>query len=177
MEGWEREMWYDDTGLPWVMPSPNMPTLDTATVYPGMCLLEGTNLSEGRGTTRPFEIFGAPWIDGRDLTRKLNRLDLPGVRFREAGFEPTFQKHAGAFCQGAQIHVLDRNSLLPFRTGIEIIDAIRCAPETPRHCAIEQATLSEIRGKIEKQIKNTFLKRMQAPIGVRPILKAWMELN
>ncbi len=125
MEGWERGMWYDDTGLPWVMPSPNMPTLDTATVYPGMCLLEGTNLSEGRGATRPFEIFGAPWIDGRDLTRKLNRLGLPGVRFREAGFEPTFQKHAGEVCHGAQIHVRDRDAYLPFRTGVEILDAIR----------------------------------------------------
>jgi uncharacterized protein YbbC (DUF1343 family) len=125
MEGWERPMWHDDTGLPWVMPSPNMPTLDTATVYPGMCLLEGTNLSEGRGTTRPFEIFGAPWIDGPAFVERLRCLGLPGVRFREAAFEPTFQKHAGEVCRGAQIHVTDRRSYLPVRTGMEIIRVAR----------------------------------------------------
>lgn len=123
--GWDRAMWHDDTGLPWVMPSPNMPTLDTATVYPGMCLLEGTNLSEGRGTTRPFEIFGAPWIDGPGFCRKLNALGLPGAHFREVAFEPTFQKHSGAVCRGAQIHVTDREAFLPWRTGIEIIRLAR----------------------------------------------------
>jgi uncharacterized protein YbbC (DUF1343 family) len=125
MEGWERSQWHDETGLPWVLPSPNMPTLDTATVYPGMCLLEGTNLSEGRGTTRPFELFGAPWIDERDFCRKLNELGLPGVHFREAAFEPTFQKHAGKVCRGAQMHVTDRDTFLPWRTGIEIIRLAR----------------------------------------------------
>ena len=131
MEGWERSMWHDDTGLPWVMPSPNMPTLDTATVYPGMCLLEGTNLSEARGTTRPFELFGAPWIDGWRFTQKLNRLGLPGVHFREAAFEPTFQKHAGKVCRGSQIHVTDRDSFLPWQTGMEIIRLARA--ENPDH--------------------------------------------
>lgn len=131
LSGWDRSCWHDETGLPWVMPSPNMPTLDTAIVYPGMCLLEGTNLSEGRGTTRPFELFGAPWIDGPSFCRKLNALDLPGVHFREAAFEPTFQKHAGAVCRGAQIHVRDRDIFLPWKTGIEII---RLARETsPDH--------------------------------------------
>jgi uncharacterized protein YbbC (DUF1343 family) len=125
MKNWERAMWFDQTGLPWVMPSPNMPTLDTATVYPGMCLFEGTNISEGRGTTRPFEIFGAPFIDAEKLCAELNGLKLPGVFFRENYFQPTFQKFAGHLCGGAQLHVVDRNSFQPFKTGIEIIRAIR----------------------------------------------------
>jgi uncharacterized protein YbbC (DUF1343 family) len=125
MKGWERAMWFDETGLPWVMPSPNMPTLDTAIVYPGMCLLEGTNLSEGRGTTRPFEIFGAPFIEAEGFARELNQLQLPGVHFRENWFQPSFQKFAGQICGGAQLHVADRNSFLPYRTGIEIIRTVR----------------------------------------------------
>ena len=118
-------MWFDDTGLPWVMPSPNMPTLDTATVYPGMCLLEGTNLSEGRGTTRPFELFGTPFIDAAELTRELNQLGLPGTHFRENWFQPTFHKFAGEMCGGAQLHVTDRNQFTPYRTGLEIIRTVR----------------------------------------------------
>jgi uncharacterized protein YbbC (DUF1343 family) len=125
MKNWERAMWFDQTGLPWVMPSPNMPTLDTATVYPGMCLLEGTNISEGRGTTRPFEIFGAPFIDTELLCRELNDLNLPGVFFRENYFKPAFQKFAGQLCGGSQLHVTDRNVFRPFQTGVEIIRCIR----------------------------------------------------
>jgi len=125
MKHWEREMWFDQTGLPWVMPTPNMPTLDTATVYVGMCLLEATNISEGRGTTRPFEMFGAPFIDAEALCRELNGLGLPGVFFRENYFQPTFHKFAGELCSGAQLHVIDRESFLPFLTGVEIIKCIR----------------------------------------------------
>jgi len=125
MENWERAMWFDQTGLPWVMPSPNMPTLDTATVYPGMCLLEATNISEGRGTARPFEIFGAPFIDAEILRRELNDLKLSGVFFRENYFQPTFHKFAGKLCRGAQLHVLDRDKFRPFKTGVEIIKRIR----------------------------------------------------
>ncbi|MEM1297253.1 MAG: DUF1343 domain-containing protein [Verrucomicrobiota bacterium] len=125
IDGWEREMWHDDTGLPWTIPSPNMPTLDTATVYPGMCLLEGTNLSEGRGTTRPFELFGAPWIKEEVFTRELNQLGLPGCHFRSLSFEPTFQKHAGVICHGAQLHVTDRDCFLPLRTAMEILRLVR----------------------------------------------------
>lgn len=124
MKNWERQMWFDDTGLPWVMPSPNMPTLDTATVYPGMCLLEGTNLSEGRGTTRPFEIFGAPFIDPEALIRRLNEFKLPGVVFRPLYFQPTFQKYSGKLCCGAQIHIINRERFRPFKTGVAIIKAI-----------------------------------------------------
>lgn len=121
MQGWTRKMWFDETALPWVMPSPNMPTLDTAIVYPGMCLLEGTNLSEGRGTTRPFEIFGAPFIDPDGLMKKLQSYKLPGVLFRPMYFEPTFQKHAGKICGGAQIHITNREKYKPFKTGVAIL--------------------------------------------------------
>jgi uncharacterized protein YbbC (DUF1343 family) len=125
MKNWKREMWLDQTGLSWVMPSPNMPTLDTATVYPGMCLLEGTNISEGRGTTRPFEIFGAPFINAEMLSKELNKLKLPGVFFRGNYFEPTFHKFAGELCGGAQIHLTGRNEFRPFQTGIEVIRCMR----------------------------------------------------
>jgi uncharacterized protein YbbC (DUF1343 family) len=124
MEGWERKMWYDETRLAWVIPSPNMPTLDTATVYPGQVLWEGTNISEGRGTTKPFENFGAPWIDGYELTKRLNELLLPGLRFREAWFTPTFSKYRGELCGGAQIHVTDRNRYRPFASTLYIIKTV-----------------------------------------------------
>ena len=125
MEGWRRPSWLDETDLPWVMPSPNMPTLDTATVYPGACLIEGTNLSEGRGTTRPFEIVGAPWIDAYRLVSELEKEELPGVVFRPLQFQPTFHKFAGQVCGGLQQHVLDRRAYRPLRTGISIVSATR----------------------------------------------------
>lgn len=125
MRGWRRSMWWDETGLPWVIPSPNMPTVNTATVYPGMCLLEGTNLSEGRGTTHPFEIFGAPWLDPFRLAERLNSIGLPGVRFRPHYFMPTFQKHAGKVCGGAELHVTNRDVLEPYRTGLWIVKVAR----------------------------------------------------
>ena len=124
MKGWKRKMWFDETGLQWVMPSPNIPTLDTAIVYPGMCLLEGTNLSEGRGTTRPFEIFGAPFIEPGALIKELKKFKLPGVNFRPMYFQPTFQKYANKLCGGAQIHVINREKFKPFKTGVAIIKAI-----------------------------------------------------
>lgn len=125
MEGWKRNMWYDQTGLHWVAPSPNIPTLQTATVYPGQVFLEGTNISEGRGTTQPFELFGAPWIDGYALARNLSELDLPGAEFREAWFTPSFSKYVGQTCGGAQLHVVDRDSFRPFETALHIIKAVR----------------------------------------------------
>ncbi len=124
MQGWKRAMWFDDTKLPWIIPSPNMPTLDTALVYPGMCLFEGTNISEGRGTTRPFEIFGAPFIHAETVVSVLREFRLPGVSFRPHSFQPTFQKHAGLLCGGAQIHVTDREKFKPFKTGVAILKAI-----------------------------------------------------
>jgi uncharacterized protein YbbC (DUF1343 family) len=125
MQGWKRQDWFDQTGLPWIQPSPNLPTLDSATVYPGSVLVEGTCLSEGRGTTRPFELIGAPFIGSRPYAERLNALDLPGVRFRPAYFEPTFQKWAGQMCGGIQIHVTDRERFEPYLTGIAVISVAR----------------------------------------------------
>jgi uncharacterized protein YbbC (DUF1343 family) len=121
MEGWRREMFADETRLPWVMPSPNMPTLDTAVVYPGTVLFEGTLLSEGRGTTRPFELVGAPGIEAERFAREMNALGLPGAVFRPAMFEPTFQKHAKQACGGCQVHVTDRRAFKPVLTGAALI--------------------------------------------------------
>jgi uncharacterized protein YbbC (DUF1343 family) len=123
LQGWERKMWFDNTGLPWVMPSPNMPTLDTAMVYPGMCLLEGTNLSEGRGTSRPFEIFGAPYVKPEMLLKRLQEFRLSGVVFRPLHYQPTFQKYSGLLCGGAQLHVTKREKFRPFKTGVAVIKA------------------------------------------------------
>ena len=123
MEGWSRAMYHDESGAPWVIPSPNLPTLDSAIVYPGMVLLEGTWLSEGRGTTRPFELAGAPGIDPEELARRLNAHGLPGVQVRPATFEPTFQKHAGDACGGCQLHVTDRRAFRPVVTAAALIAA------------------------------------------------------
>jgi uncharacterized protein YbbC (DUF1343 family) len=125
MRGWHRRMHFEDTGLPWVLPSPNMPTVDTAFVYPGACLIEGTNLSEGRGTTRPFELVGAPWLDGHALAAALEKEPLDGVRFRPAAFTPTFQKHAGRPCAGVQVHVTDRGRFDAFLTYVLLIHHAR----------------------------------------------------
>jgi uncharacterized protein YbbC (DUF1343 family) len=121
MSGWSRALWYDETDGPWVLPSPNMPTVDTAGVFPGTVHLEGTQMSEGRGTTRPFEIVGAPYIDAEDYAAALLDLNLPGVYFRSSVFLPTFQKHAGKPCGGVQIHVTDRQKFKPAITGIAIV--------------------------------------------------------
>jgi len=121
MQGWSRSDYFDDLDLRWIPPSPNMPLVDTAVVYPGMCLLEGTNISEGRGTTRPFETFGAPYVRAWDLARKLNDLDLPGVRFRPIQFQPTFQKHSGELCGGCFLHVTDRRAFQPVLTAFAVI--------------------------------------------------------
>jgi uncharacterized protein YbbC (DUF1343 family) len=121
MEGWSRDLWFDETSLPWVLPSPNMPTLDSATVFPGTVHLEGTQMSEGRGTTRPFELLGAPYIEPGVFARQLEALRLPGVKFRPTNFLPTFQKHSGVTCGGVQIHVLDRQEFKPVKTGVAVV--------------------------------------------------------
>ena len=125
MDGWDRRAYFDETGLPWVMPSPNMPTVDTATVYPGSVMLEGIEISEGRGTTRPFEILGAPYIEPYALTEELSRAGLSGVFFRPLHFQPTFHKFSGEVCGGVQIHVTDRRKFKPVATGIAVISATR----------------------------------------------------
>jgi uncharacterized protein YbbC (DUF1343 family) len=124
-EGYRRNLWHDQTTVPWVMPSPNMPSLDTAIVYPGQCLFEGTNLSEGRGTTRPFEIVGAPWLDADRTAQALNDLRLPGVTFRPVNFRPTFQKWQGQLCGGVQLHVTDRELFQSVRSGLAILQELR----------------------------------------------------
>src|SRR5713101_6258107 len=121
MLGWKRAMLWEDTGLPWVAPSPNMPTPDTARVYPGGCLVEGTDLSEGRGTTRPFEWIGAPFLDAARLVRALTRRGLPGVTFRAAAFQPAFHKYRGQLCQGVQLHLPDAARFKPFATYLALI--------------------------------------------------------
>lgn len=123
MQGWQREAWHDDTDAPWVMPSPNIPTLESAIVFPGTVHFEGTQLSEGRGTTRPFELVGAPYIVPQEYAAKLNRFGLRGVFFRSCVFRPTFQKHAGISCGGVQIHVLDRCEFEPVIVGIAMVKA------------------------------------------------------
>ena len=130
MKGWSRAQYWDDTGLPWVLPSPNIPSVESAAVYPGTVMLEGTNVSEGRGTNRPFDLVGAPWAVPEKIARHLNGLDLPGVRFRPALFEPTFHKHANIACGGCQVHVLDRATFRPVHAGVAVIDAfLRAGPD------------------------------------------------
>ena len=121
MQGWSRELWLDETDAPWVLPSPNMPTLDSATVFPGTVHLEGTQLSEGRGTTRPFELIGAPFIESTEYASALMKQGFPGVHFRPCGFQPTFQKHAGRTCGGVQIHVTDRREFEPVIVGVAAV--------------------------------------------------------
>lgn len=123
--GWQRTMWFDDTELPWVPTSPGIPKLETAAVYPGTCLIEGTNLSEGRGTTLPFELVGAPWIDGWALADALNELALPGVKFRPVQFEPIASKWAGQECNGTQLHILDRQAFRPVAAGLHLVATVK----------------------------------------------------
>ncbi len=132
VEGWDRTLYGDETGAPWAMPSPNMPTVDTAVVYPGACLLEATNLSEGRGTTRPFETFGAPWLDAYDLAKRLK--DLPGCVLRPLEFQPTFNKYRGQVCRGCFLHVTDRRAFRPVETYLRIIE------ETIRQTGLHDAS-------------------------------------
>lgn len=127
-EGWTREMWWDETGLPLVSPSPNLPTLNSLIVYTATCILEATTLSEGRGSTLPFEMIGAPWIDGNALASELNARRLPGVTFRATGFTPSFSKHQGEMCEGVQLHITDRNTFRPVSTGVHIVQALQHLP-------------------------------------------------
>ncbi|HEU4616232.1 MAG TPA: DUF1343 domain-containing protein [Kofleriaceae bacterium] len=129
MRGWQRDMYFEHTGLPWVLPSPNMPTVDTALVYPGMCLVEGTELSEARGTTRPFELSGEPWLDGHRLARDMTAMNLPGCVLRPVVYTPTFHKHARQACGGIQIHVTNADAFRPYRTGVAFLKA--CHDQDP----------------------------------------------
>ncbi len=142
--GWHREQWFDQTGLEWISPSPNMPTVTTAAVYPGLCLIEGTNLSEGRGTTRPFELVGAPWLNSRELAERLNRLQLPGVRFREQAFTPTFSKYRDEQTPGIQIHIVDRDSFHPLPTVLHLLKEVRRLH--PQQLVFDEASFDRLVG-------------------------------
>jgi uncharacterized protein YbbC (DUF1343 family) len=176
MEDWERTMWFDQTGLPWIIPSPNMPTLETATVYPGQVYLEGTNVSEGRGTTRPFELFGAPWINGYTLAAKLNALGLPGAAFREAWFTPTFSKFQGQLCGGCQVHVTDRSLYRSFATALHVIKAIRdmCADKFEFHKDYFDKIMGTSKVREALEVGRTVPAILE---GLKPGIAAFAELR
>jgi uncharacterized protein YbbC (DUF1343 family) len=174
MDGWTRDMYFDETGLPWVMPSPNMPTLDTAIVYPGAVLFEGTNVSEGRGTTRPFEITGAPWPVAERFAGQMNALGLAGVLFRPAVFEPTFQKHARTACAGCQMHVLDRRAFTPVEAGVALIKAFRDAGPTQFAWRQPPYEYEHTRMPIDILAGSSELReQIEAGVSAREIARSW----
>lgn len=174
MKGWRREMYHDDSGAPWVMPSPNMPTIDSAIVYPGTVLFEGTNVSEGRGTTRPFELLGAPWVVAEPFAKGLNQRGVPGVVFRPAVFEPTFHKHAKQTCGGCQIHVVDRRSFPAVLTGVLLTEAFRRASierfawrEPPYEYEHEKLPFDILAGS------STTREQIEAGVPAEAIARSW----
>jgi uncharacterized protein YbbC (DUF1343 family) len=174
MQGWTRGMYFDIAGLPWVIPSPNMPTLDTAIVYPGTVLFEGTNVSEGRGTTRPFEITGAPWPIAERFAEQMNAIGLDGVFFRPAVFEPTFQKHAKTACAGCQMHVLDRRAFRPVEAGVALIKAFRDAG--PAQFAWRQPPYEYEHTKMPIDIlagSSELREQIEAGVSARDIARSW----
>ena len=176
MQGWHRHYWFDQTGLPWIQPSPNIPTLDSAIVYPGSVLVEGTCLSEGRGTTHPFELIGAPFIHSRSYAESLNALNLPGVWFRPAYFRPMFQKWAGKMCGGIQIHVLDREHFEPYLTGIAVISVARALyPESfqwrnpPYEYEYERMPIEILCGSVD------IVDMLQSATSLQQIRQSWQQ--
>jgi uncharacterized protein YbbC (DUF1343 family) len=176
LEGWKRGMYFDATCLPWVLPSPNIPTLDSALVYPGTVLFEGSNVSEGRGTTRPFELLGAPWVEAEPFAAALNGQGLPGVRFRPAVIEPTFHKHAQTSCGGCQIHVLDRGAFRPVETGVALLAAFRASDpdrfrwrDPPYEYEHEKLPIDILAGSAELR------EQIEAGTPAREIARSWEE--
>jgi uncharacterized protein YbbC (DUF1343 family) len=167
MKHWTRTQWYEQTSLIWVPPSPNIPTMASAMVYPGMCLIEGTNLSEGRGTTTPFEIVGAPWVDGIKLAERLNALALPGALFRPVAFTPTLSKFSGESCQGVQLHVADRKLFRPLATALAIIEDIR--RNHPEQFQFKSAYFDRLAGT------DTVRKAMERNEPVVDIVSTWQK--
>jgi uncharacterized protein YbbC (DUF1343 family) len=175
MENWDRRMYHENTGLPWVMPSPNVPTVDTAVVYPGTVLFEGTNLSEGRGTTRPFELIGAPWVDAEALAEKLAAYNLPGVHIRPVVFEPTFHKHAKQACGGCQIHVLNREEFTAVKTAVAVLVEIRAQNsakfewrQPPYEYELTKLPFDILSGSSELR------RQIEAGVPVRTIYDSWL---
>ena len=174
LEGWSRAMHYSETGLPWVLPSPNMPSVDTALIYPGMCLLEGTNLSEGRGTTRPFELWGAPWLDGAALAAALRAERLPGVRFRPCSFTPTWDKHARVRCHGVQIHLDDARALDAVRLGVACLVHARAQVPDKFRWRTERYEFVDTIPAIDLLTGSAqFRAAVEAGQGVRDLCAAW----
>ena len=178
MENWRRPMYFDETGLPWIMPSPNIPTLDSAVVYPGAVLFEGTNISEGRGTTRPFELIGAPWVDADRLAETLSAYELPGVLFRPVVFEPTFQKHAKQACGGCQIHVLDRQRFPAVATAVAMLTEIRRQGPTqfgwrqpPYEYELDKLPFDILAGSSQLR------EQIEAGIRLEAISNSWQDEN
>src|SRR6516225_12414912 len=174
MDGWRRDMYFDATARTWIMSSPNIPTADTTLVYPGTVLFEGTNVSEGRGTTRPFELIGAPWVVGEHFAGALNRLELPGVHFRPVVFEPTFHKHANTSCGGCQIHVLDRASFRPVETGVALLEAFRACGrgafawrDPPYEYEPDKLPIDILAGS------SRLREQVEAGVPVREIARSW----
>jgi uncharacterized protein YbbC (DUF1343 family) len=175
MDDWARPMYYEDTRLPWVMPSPNMPTVEAAVVYPGTVLFEGTNVSEGRGTTRPFELIGAPWVDAEALADTLAAHNLPGVHIRPAVFEPTFQKHAKHACGGCQIHVLNRGEFRVVTTAVAVLVEMRAQNpgrfqwrEPPYEYELTKLPFDILAGSSELR------KQIESGVPVKTISESWM---
>jgi uncharacterized protein YbbC (DUF1343 family) len=174
MARWHRGLHADQTGLPWVLPSPNIPTVDSAVVYPGTVLFEGTNISEGRGTTRPFELVGAPWVVAERFADAMNRLQLPGVHLRPAVFEPTFHKHAKAGCGGCQIHVLDRQRYRAVETGVALIGAFLASDRSrfewrppPYEYELEKPPIDILAGSADLR------EQIDAGVPAREIAQSW----
>ena len=166
MQNWQRKMWFDETGLPWVPTSPAMPHLLTAVLYPGMCLLEGTNLSLGRGTSLPFEVCGAPWLDGYALAEEMNALNLAGVRFRQTRFTPSASNHTGIECQGVQVHVIDRNALRPVEMALNLIGVVR---QMSGSALGWNSHLERLAGS------GTLRSSLEAGVAVSEIVGSWAE--
>ena len=172
--GWGRTDWWDSTGLPWVPPSPNMPALESAALYPGLCLVEATTLSEGRGTTRPFHLVGAPWVDPERLVAELRGRRLAGVGFRAARFRPMFGKHAGEVCGGVELHVVDRHRLRPVALGLEVVGAFRrhdpgrfgWRPE-PYEFVSEVPAVDLLTGSAEAR------QLLESDADLEPLLESW----
>lgn len=171
MTGWDRGMWFDETGLPWVQPSPNLPTLNTATVYPGTCLFEGVNASEGRGTTRPFECLGAPWIDGREWASALNGLALPGVGFRVCFFTPAFWRYRDERCGGVQVHVTDRDIFKPVETGVHLLRTLM--NRYPGRFGFNEPTYEERRHFDLLAGTDVLRHSLEAGVAVEDIVASW----
>jgi uncharacterized protein YbbC (DUF1343 family) len=170
MKGWHRHTWYDQTGLRFIKPSPNMPDIETAAIYPGLCLLEGTNVSEGRGTNTPFRQFGAPWIDSKRLADRLNKLNLPAMRFEPTHFTPGSSKYRGKMCNGVRISTTDRDRLEPYHSGMKIVNEIHrlypddfqwktahfdrlCGTAAIREAITSGSSLSELRSKWQVELE------------------------